>query len=148
MYTLSHTLSKRLTGRALQESTHPLREIPLGFWGINTERACLDVDTGRNLGDHDPVAAFPLGTIKRGIGGLEQIAFARPMIWESGHSDGSGDESKRLAIVHDYEVTEFRSDALGAGLGRAQIGSRQNDDELFPAIAADKILSANAAHKK
>ena len=84
----------------------------------------MGIDAGRYLGDHDPVAAFPLGTIKRGIGGLQQIAFARPMIWESGHSDGSGNESKRLAIVHDYELAQFRSDALGTGLGRAQIGGR------------------------
>ena len=78
---------------ALYKSRHIHSEGPLGFCRGNTERVCLDIDTGRNLGDRDAVAAFSLGTIKGGIGGLEQIPFVRPMIWECRHTDGSGNES-------------------------------------------------------
>jgi hypothetical protein len=112
------------------------------------DRVRWPVSGNLGIGHRHPVTAFTLGTIKRGIGGLEQIPFVRPMIWECRHSDGSGNESQGLAIVHDYEVAELRSNTLGAGLGGSQIGGRQNDDEFFAAIPTDEILSANAPHKE
>jgi len=41
-----------------------------------------------------------------------------------------------------------RTNALGAGFGSNQIRSRQDNDEFFAPIAADKILGTKAAHKK
>jgi len=50
--------------------------------------------------------------------------------------------------MHHNEIAQFRSNALGPGLGCTEIGGGQDHHELFSAIAADKILSTNASNQE
>src|SRR5579863_3183303 len=96
------------------------------------------------FGTHDPVAAFPLGAVECGIGGLDQ-SFRRCAVQrKSRYADRDGDHGERLALMQNRQLAQLAPDSFGSGLRGFEVGGGKNDDELLASEAANKILGANA----
>src|SRR5688500_4540928 len=110
---------------------------------IGGARGRLPLRKRRCRRDFDAITPLRLGSVEGAVGDLDDVFQRAPVGRELGDADRHGHGTDRATAVRYVQTGDASSDLLGARRRRLARSIGKNDGELFSAVPAGDVFSAN-----